>query len=238
MNLLNKFEFDTASKVVSGDTVVDTDTKERTIHWTPFTNEMIMSLSFRNGLKSDEDHNIRYYLLRKTTGGTTDSVYLRTKFGLTTIPIPNENVLIQVGYYPIADIKVSIDNDNDAQDEKYFNQSGKVIDALSVSKLITSHTNDSVEGTKIRNARYTSLASLLPVGQLVSDTGQLYVISQRSIDGQVKNGNEYYNVIYTLSRNRIARSENIIADSSVISYKTPDDNLVFRNQLYKDYLDS
>jgi hypothetical protein len=53
----------------------------------------------------------------------------------------------------------------------------------------------------------------------------------------VKNGNEYYNVIYTLSRNRIARSENIIADSSVISYKTPDDNLVFRTQLYKDYIE-
>jgi len=237
MNLLNKFEFDTASKVVGGLKEVDIDTKDRTIHWTPFTNEMIMSLSFRNGLKDDDDHNTKYFLLRKTTGGTTDSVYLRTKFGLTTIPIPNEKVLLQVGYYPIADIKVSIDNDNDAQDEKYFNQSGKVIDAMSVSKLITSHTNDSVEGTKIRNARYTSLASLLPVGQLVSDSGQLYVISQRSIDGQVKNGNEYYNVIYTLSRNRIARSENIVADSSVISYKTPDDNLVFRTQLYKDYLE-
>jgi hypothetical protein len=53
----------------------------------------------------------------------------------------------------------------------------------------------------------------------------------------VKNGNEYYNVIYTLSRNRIGRSENIVADSSVISYKTPDDNLVSRSQLYKDYIE-
>jgi hypothetical protein len=53
----------------------------------------------------------------------------------------------------------------------------------------------------------------------------------------VKNSNEYYNVIYTLSRNRVARSENIVADSSVISYKTPDDNLVFRTQLYKDYIE-
>jgi hypothetical protein len=53
----------------------------------------------------------------------------------------------------------------------------------------------------------------------------------------VKNSNEYYNVIYTLSRNRIARSENIVADSAVISYKTPDDNLVFRSQLYKDYIE-
>jgi hypothetical protein len=240
MSLLNKFEFDTISKVVSGVTSVDTDKKDRTIHWLPNTNEVIMPKSFRNSLAQDDDHNIEYYLLGNSTSGTK-SIYLVTDvfdFNITNkTVIFNEDILIQVGYYPIADIKVSIDNDNDAQDEKFFNQSGKVIDAVSVSKLITSHTNDSVEGTKIRNARYTSLASLLPLGQLVRDSNQIYVITQRSIDGVVKNSNEYYNVIYTLSRNRVARSENIVADSSVISYKTPDDNLVFRSQLYKDYIE-
>jgi hypothetical protein len=179
-----------------------------------------------------------YYLIDEDGA---DKLYLQLSLNSTSFLFPTKvytpNALVQVAYYPIADIKVSVDNDNDAQDEKFFNQSGKVIDAMSVSKLITSHTNDSVEGTKIRNARYTSLASLLPLGQLVRDTNQLYVISQRSIDGHVKNGFEYYNVIYTLSRNRIARSENIVADSAVISYKTPDDNLVFRSQLYKDYIE-
>ena len=240
MNLLNKFEFDTASKVVGGDTVVDSDTKDRTIHWTPFSNEVIMPKSFRNGLTSDLDHNIKYYLIGNNNPSTKVLYMVSDVFDLVFIDqqvVYNEDVLLQVAYYPISDIKVSIDNDNDAQDEKYFNQSGKVIDALSVSKLITAHTNDSVEGTKIRNARYTSISSVLPVGQLVRDNNQLYVITQRSIDGQVKNGNEYYNVLYTLSRNRVARSENIVADSAVISYKTPDDNLVFRNQLYKDYIE-
>jgi hypothetical protein len=240
MTLLNKFEFDTVSKIVGGNTEVDTDKKDRTIHWTPFTNEIIMPLSFRNGLAQDDDHNIEYYLLGNSTDGT-DAVYLVTDvfdFNVTNkTVIYNEDIMIQVGYFPIADIKVSIDNDNDAQDEKFYNQSGKVIDAVSVSKLITSHTNDSVEGTKIRNARYTALNQILPLGQIIRDSNQLYVISQRSIDANVRNGNEYYNVIYTLSRNRIARSENIIADSAVISYKTPDDNLVFRNQLYKDYIE-
>jgi hypothetical protein len=232
MSLLNKFDFDTLNVP---------DTKNRTIHWTPFTEEVIMPLSFRDGLfgGNDEDHNRKYRLYNDSDY----EVYLIPSYTtITTSPfavnvVKNDEILIQVAYYPIADIKVSIDNDNDAQDEKFFNQSGKVIDALSVSKLITSHTNDSVEGTKIRNARYTSLASILPLGQLLRDSNQTYVITQRSIDGHVKNGNEYYNVIYTLSRNRIARSENIVADSSVISYKTPDDNLVFRTQLYKDYIE-
>jgi hypothetical protein len=232
MSLLNKFEFDTLNVPA---------TKNRTIHWTPFTNELIMPLSLRDGLSStgDDDFNTKYRLY---DDGDIEvslrlSLYTSATIPFGTTNAKNEQILIQVGYYPISDIKVSIDNDNDAQDEKYFNQSGKVIDAVSVSKLITSHTNDSVEGTKIRNAKHFTLNDILPLGQLVRDSNQLYVITQRSIDGMVKNANEYYNVIYTLSRNRIARSENIVADSAVISYKTPDDNLVFRNQLYKDYIE-
>jgi hypothetical protein len=232
MSILNKFDFDTLSVQ---------DTKDRTIHWNPFSNEVVMPLSFRNGLfgGNDEDHNRKYRLY----DDSDYEVYLIPSYStITTSPfavnvVKNDEILIQVAYYPISDIKVSIDNDNDAQDEKFFNQSGKVIDAVSVSKLITSHTNDSVEGTKIRNAKHFALNDILPLGQLVRDNNQLYVVSQRSIDGMVKNSNEYYNVIYTLSRNRVARSENIIADSSVISYKTPDDNLVFRTQLYKDYIE-
>ena len=230
MSLLNKFDFDT---------LTSTSVKDRTAHWTPFTNELIMPLSFRDGLRNLADHNLQYLLYKPNPFGL-EELYLVTEFrnsGFYNDAVPNEEILIQVGYYPIADIKVSIDNDNDAQDEKYFNQSGKIIDAVSVSKLITSHTNDSVEGTKIRNARYTALNQILPLGQIIRDSNQLYVISQRSIDANIRSGNEYYNVIYTLSRNRIARSENIIADSGVISYKTPDNNLVFRTQLYKDYIE-
>jgi hypothetical protein len=202
---------------------------------------------FRDGLSSFITSPLdqrTIILAEKTVGLSVEKIIAIVNTSTTGFfeeRVPNDKVLIQVGYYPIADIKVSIDNDNDAQDEKYFNQTGKVIDAVSVSKLITSHTNDSVEGTKIRNARYESpnydYTDILPLGQLVRDSDQLYVITQRSIDGMVKNSNEYYNVIYTLSRNRIARSENIVADSAVISYKTPDDNLVFRTQLYKDYIE-
>ena len=228
MSLLSKFEFDLLD---------DEDVKERTIHWKPFTNELVMSLSFRNGLGTLSDHNPTYSLY-ETGGVPTGFIQTLTRsIGFFDNKVPNDEVLIQVGYYPISDIKVSIDNENDSQDEKFFNQTGKVIDSVSVTRLITSHTNDSVEGTKIRNAKYTDFSDLLPLGQIVREGSQLYVVSQRSIDCYIKNNNEYYNVVYTLTRNRIGRSENIVADSAVISYKTPDDNLVFRNQLYKDYIE-
>jgi hypothetical protein len=317
--LKSKFDFDTSNlQSAPYDTIAKV--KAKTIHWLPFTNEIVMAESFRDGLtvNSTPQHfrpSLELTIATKTSGGNTERIRISVSVrntGFYNLKVPNDEVLIQVGYYPIADIKVSIDNDNDAQDEKFFNQSGKVIDAVSVSKLITSHTNDSVEGTKIRNARYDkfpyqlftgffafgisppsspsngnywfrtdtnelyqrisgswvlvpstlgtttpvdgnqsslrfvntatqqlfiSQLSILPLGQLVRDSNQIYVISQRSIDGMVKNSNEYYNVIYTLSRNRVARSENIVADSAVISYKTPDDNLIFRTQLYKDYIE-
>jgi hypothetical protein len=233
--LKSKFDFDLED---------DTFKKNRTSYWKPFTNELYLSKSINEGFASNfaaQSSQVNNFYDLGTIGGVDIvlAIYF-LPFGSFAFTPTNE-MLIQVGYYPIADIKVSIDNDNDAQDEKFFNQSGKVIDALSVSKLITSHTNDSVEGTKVRNARYESpthnFSNVLPLGQLVRDNNQIYVITQRSIDGQVKNENEYYNVIYTLSRNRVARSENLVADSSVISYKTPDDNLVFRTQLYKDYIE-
>jgi hypothetical protein len=243
----SKFDFDTPTLQASPFNSIES-IQNKTIHWRPFTNELIMSKNFREGLAvgaSPEQFRFNLTINEKVVTGTgTERIRVRIfteGSGYFGSKVPVNTTLIQVGYFPIADIKVSIDNDNDAQDEKYFNQSGKVIDSVSVSKLITSHTNDSVEGTKIRNARYESpdydYTDILPLGQIVRDTNQLYIISQRSIDGMVKNGNEYYNVIYTLSRNRIGRSENIVADSSVISYKTPDDNLVFRTQLYKDYVE-
>jgi hypothetical protein len=232
----NSFEFNQ---------IDDTVIKERTCSYEKFSNTIKMSKTYREGLTigssivNPESGFVNGYYMVDSNAGIRCYLQLSLNSGSFLFPtkVYTPNALVQVAYYPIADIKISIDNDNDAQDEKFFNQSGKVVDAVSASKLITSHTNDSVEGTKIRNARYDSISNILPVGQLVRDSNQIYVISQRSIDGQIKNGNQYYNVIYTLSRNRVARSENIVADSSVISYKTPDDNLISRSQLYKDYIE-
>jgi hypothetical protein len=240
--LKSKFDFDTSDKL-TGDYNEVEKVKDKTIHWLPFTNEIILGKTIRDGMTvplTGAAHYRGFTIAQKTSGTTIEQINIEPilkTVGFFNNRIAIDELLVQVGYFPISDIKVSIDNDNNAQDEKFFNQTGKVIDAFSTTQLITSHTNDSVEGTKIRNARYTNFNNLLPVGQLVRDNNIIYVISQRSIDGQVKDGNEYYNVLYTLSRNRIARSENIVADSSVISYKTPDDNLVFRNQLYKDYIE-
>ena len=145
--------------------------------------------------------------------------------------------LYRVGYTPIGDIKVSYDNDSDSQDEKYFNQSGQLLDSKTTSKLVMSYTNESVTGTKIRQAKYLSYANILPLGQIIRDNGELFIISGRSIDSFFHDGNEYFDVIYTLSKNRIARSEIMVVDGDIVSYQVPEQQLVSRTHLYKDYIE-
>jgi hypothetical protein len=204
------------------DLIEDVDIKKKTFYYEVGTNEIFVPEDVFGFTSIYDIYNL------ETEDGENINLFFTQ---------PNEEILFRVAYYPQGDIKVSYDNDNNAQDEKYFNQSGRSLDGKTVSKLIISHTNDSVEGTKIRNARYTALSSILPLGQIVRDSNQLYIVSQRSIDALIKNGNEYYNVIYTLSRNRIARSENISADTEVRSYAVSSQSLTRRVQLYKDYIE-
>ena len=209
--------------------------RDKTFYYEQRTNELICSKDFIKGLTTSdfsridnlfvfddaiETEAVQIIIDLEQTGGWTDAMKAPTTY-------------IQVGYVPIGDLKVSYDNDNDAQDEKFFNQSGKLLDSYAVSKLMFSHVQDSVEGTKIRQARCNSLNEVLPLGALISDGGVVYVINQRSIDYV----NDYYSVIYNLSRSRIARSENINADGSIREYAIPENNTVRRNQLFKDYFE-
>lgn len=204
----------------------------KTFYYTQRSNELNCSSNFIKGLSSTQfDSDIN--LLSVSGERVYIEIVLEATFGLWNNKLKASSTYIQVGYVPIGDLKVSYDNDNEAEDEKFFNQSGRLLDSFATSKLIFSHVQDSVEGTKIRQARYTALGDILPLGALISDSGVVYVINQRSIDYV----NGYYSVIYNLSRSRIARSENITADGSIREYAIPENNTVRRNQLYKDYIE-
>ena len=209
--------------------------QEKTFYYTQRNNELICAEKFIKGLTTTDFDRI-YGLFVFDDATETEAVQIVVNLEQTggwTNAMKAPTTYIQVGYVPIGDLKVSYDNDNEAEDEKFFNQSGKLLDSFATSKLIFSHVQDSVEGTKIRQGRYTALNDILPLGALISDSGVVYVINQRSIDYV----NGYYSVIYNLSRSRIARSENITADGSIREYAIPENNTVRRNQLYKDYIE-
>jgi hypothetical protein len=205
--------------------------KDKTFYYEQRTNELICAKNFIKG-----GIGFQQFTILVSVGVEAIAIQITDDaFGLYQSKLNAFTTFIQVGYVPIGDLKVSYDNDNDAQDEKFFNQSGKLLDSYAVSKLMFSHVQDSVEGTKIRQGRYTSaeVGNILPLGALISDSGIVYVVNQRSIDYV----NDYYSVIYNLSRSRIARSENINADGSIREYAIPENNTVRRNQLFKDYFE-
>lgn len=231
---LNTFagQFTLVSQKEFEETQDDADDKDKMFYWKENSNQVVLPKDFFTFSPYEA-------ILDDQSDTYTDQIIMIPEISFTT-PYFKKNVFFAFYYQPIADIKVSYDNDYESQDERYYNQSGKSIDSFLTSKLILSDINDSVDGTKIRQARYYSFDDILPLGQKIIDNNVIYIITQRSVDyhaGRSNSEDGYYMVIYNLSRNRIARSENINADSNITTYSIPDDNLVDRVQLYKDYLE-
>ena len=146
----------------------------------------------------------------------------------------NTNIYFKVHYNPIADVMVSYDNDSEAQDERPYNQTGKLIDAYTTSKLISTYVDESASETLVRSEEYYSWASIPQCGQKVYKDNLTYVINQRSIDIVASS---VYRCEFNLSIARTARDENISADGSIEKSAIPSDNLLKRVQIYKDYVE-
>lgn len=172
-----------------------------------------------------------YVIDTRTLSGVTETIEINF---LTANP---KNSLFRVACLPIADIKVSYDNQNDGQDEKYFNQGGRVVELKSMSKNIDSFTVESVDGLKVRQAKYTNFENIVPLGKRILDSGKIYVVTQRSIDCIITQDHEYYSVIYNLSGNRSSRAEEIGVNNDVKTFAVDQRDFVRRTQLYKDYLE-
>lgn len=215
------------------------DGQDRIAYFTIGNEKMYLPSLIRDGVGHSGASEINvedYELIKETSGEFYEAIYIVPQYassGFFNSKLPMTELLIQVGYYPTSDIKVSYDNDDDAQDERFYNQSGKLIDSTSLTKLITSYVNESANYTITRQAKYTAFSSILPLGQVIKDNNIFYVITQRSID--MAKG--HYSVIYGLSINRIARSENITADNTITTYSVPQDDFVYREHLYKDYIE-
>ena len=217
-----------------------TTNKEKYFSWEQGQDGVIVAKKFVGGLTSQSEWNKNVILLEATVGSNKDFIVLNFVSETSinpalSIDLPLETTLFKVSYYPVGDIKASYDNENASQDERFLNQTGKMIDAYSASQQAYANISDSASSSLIRSSRYSTFGDVLDVGTLIKDTndGMIYVVNQRSIDVY----DNYYSVIYNLSKGRIARSENINADSNIVDFQIPQQNLIKRNQLYKDYVE-
>jgi len=208
--------------------------KQYSFYWKDKTNEIITAKQMDFGGVDFMLGLIPYkvYLIKKQDGGVDYwySLWFGTSGGTTN----NSNIYFKIHYKPIADITLSYDNDSEAQDERPYNQTGKLIDAYTASKLVSTYVDESASETLVRHGEYYTYASIPTCGQKVTKNSIPYVINQRSIDLVSE---DLYQVEFNLSVARVARDENISADDSIEKGQIPDDNLMKRVQVYKDYVE-
>ena len=144
-----------------------------------------------------------------------------------------------VEYIPMGDLKIVTTNKNETFDYQVYNQSGKMSDSVSLSKLINSYTEEITNDNITRYSNYYDFSDIPQVGQLVDNNGTIYVINNVSLDfhenEQVNSNVEYMiECEFTMSKQIAVKSLMVNANSNIRDYGVPQTNNVARKQVYED----
>lgn len=145
-----------------------------------------------------------------------------------------------VEYIPMTDLKIKVDNNNKTRDIKLYNQSGKLNDSVSLSKLINSYSNEIESENIVRYGDYYVIDDVPSVGQLVDVNGVDYMINSVSMDfyqnDQLTDDEVGYKIEceFSMSKRVAVKSLMVNANSNIRDYGIPQTNNVERKQVYRD----
>lgn len=173
-----------------------------------------------------------YLLSIKTMDGSTTRKFELTAYNLN-------GLFFSVNYIPMLDLKIKVENQTDKRDIHLYNQNGKFIDSVALSKLLNSYADEISSDNITRFMTYYSFSSVPKVGTIVDNNGTKYVINNVSVEftQNEQNGSVAYFIQaeFTLSKQVAVKSININANSNIRDYGIPQANTVMRKQLYRDY---
>lgn len=148
------------------------------------------------------------------------------------------NTGFAVEYIPMADLKVKVDNQIAQNDTQLYNQNGKFIDSVAISKLINSHSVEISSNEITRYKTFRSFEQIPQVSQRVNVNGEIYIINNVSIDFYENDDDKYYmNCQFTMTKNVACKSTMISANTNIRDYDCPQQNNVQRTQTYRDYIE-
>ena len=219
------------------DAINDAHKQDRCMYWEQ-GGESIKGFSWDvwNVLSASSDINNEYALYYFTLG-TTEYVAVMSLFtegSGTGLKTQIACVQFKVVYYPQIELKMKYDASRNGLFEKHYNQTGKTIDGYSAGKLLSAYVDESSSQVTVKKHKYDSYASILPLGTIVTYGGHTMIIGERSVNAL---NTDFFEVDYSLSTDRIGRSEDISADSFIKDTDTPQLNNIIRKQLYRDYLE-
>ena len=139
-------------------------------------------------------------------------------------------------YIPMSDLKIKVDNDCDKLDMQLYNQSGKLVDSVALSKLLNSYSKEISSDTITKYMSYYKYSDVPKVGTIVNNNGIEYVINNVSLDF-IQNENETYFIDgeFTMSKRVSTKSLMVNPNTNIRDYGIPQKYNVQRKQLYRDY---
>lgn len=146
-------------------------------------------------------------------------------------------------YIPMSDIKVKVDNKLETKDTDLYNQTGKQVDSVALSKLLNTHSIEisSNKITKYRN--YYSYNDIPQVGQKVLIGTTNYVINNISYDVYQNENTDsendkvqyYFECEFTMSKDVAVKSVMVNPNTDIRDYGIPQTYNIKRKQVYRDY---
>lgn len=150
-------------------------------------------------------------------------------------------VVFQVNYIPMSDIKIKQDNENNNNDIQLYNQNGKLNDSVALSKMVDSYSKEITNPTITRYGEYYNLNDIPQIGQIVMDGNNKYVINNISYNlypcesDDEDEVNYYCECEFTLAEFISTKSIMTSPNTNVRDYGIPQKYNVKRRQVYRDY---
>lgn len=195
----------------------------------------------------DKIENFKWLLGEATSFPYGDSVdvYFTTQDGEYRFTISDfvtgvdyNHTIFAIEYVPMDDLKIKVDNHKEQNDSNLYNQNGKLVDSVAISKLINSHA---VEISSNEITRYKVVRSFSDVpkpSRIVINGNDRYIINNVSVDFY-ENDDDNYFIAYqvTMTKQTACKSTMISANTNIRDYDCPQQNNVPRIQLYRDYIE-
>lgn len=140
-----------------------------------------------------------------------------------------------VHYRPQVSAKLKLDNDINGKDTNIYNQNGKLVDEVALSKLISSHSNEIKSEEITRFAVYKKIDYIPSIGSIVVDGDTKYVINNLSLDFSELEDDYYVKATITLTRDTACKSTMVSGNNNIRDYDCPQKYNVNREQIYRDY---
>lgn len=143
-----------------------------------------------------------------------------------------------INYIPMSDIKIKIDNQRSTKDIQLYNQNGRLVDSVALSKLLNSYSREISSDKITKYGTYYNFDDIPKAGQMVNINNELYVINNVSIDFFANENDSYYMPCeFNLCKYVSTKSLMVNPNTNIRDYGIPQNFNVKRKQLYRDYLE-